>query len=222
VTCEIFRTEYDVKSSCGRRCLGAGVTASNDSSYLIGTWVSLVLEQGECLLHRSMDHEEQLVASGRGKWSKPGVPHRGWRCVDIEDLGSPQVECEMCESQTIRYVHYMQHPDFAEVLGVGCICAGHMEGDIAKARSREASMRSRTGKRKRWVSRQWRISANGNPWIRADGYRVTIFPRGGGWATAVSSEDECLVRYSRRNYPSQEEAKLAAFDCITGRLSGDA
>lgn len=55
-----------------------------------------------------MTTEEQLVANRRGKWSAAGVPHRGWHCVDIEDLGEPQAECEMCESQTIRYVHHIE------------------------------------------------------------------------------------------------------------------
>jgi hypothetical protein len=122
--------------------------------------------------------EDQLVVAGRGKWSQRGVPHKGWRCVDIEDLGEPQIECEMCESQTIRYVHHMEHPDYPKVLEVGCVCAGHMEGDISAARTREASMKSRTGKRKRWLFRKWRLSSKGNHWIEADGYRVTVYPRG--------------------------------------------
>ncbi|MBO1518817.1 hypothetical protein J3U76_04035, partial [Oceanisphaera sp. DM8] len=88
----------------------------------------------------SQDQEERLVAARRGKWSRSGVPHRGWHCVDIEDLGSPQVECGMCESQSIRYVHHMEHPAYPEVLEVGCVCAGHMEEDVAAARTREASM----------------------------------------------------------------------------------
>jgi len=40
-----------------------------------------------------------------GKWSQAGVPHRGWTCVDIDDLGEPSATCEMCETQEIRYVH---------------------------------------------------------------------------------------------------------------------
>jgi hypothetical protein len=167
----------------------------------------------------TLNQEERLVAAGRGKWSKPGVPHRGWQCVDIEDLGKPNLECEMCESQTIRYVHHMEHPTYPEVLQVGCICAGHMEGDLAAARTREASMKSRAGKRTRWLSRVWRISANGNPWIKAYGYRVTVYPRGGGWAATVSPEDDSFVKYSRRNYPTVDRAKLASFDQIT-RLLG--
>ena len=27
--------------------------------------------------------------SATGKWIQPGVPHKGWVCVDIEDLGAP-------------------------------------------------------------------------------------------------------------------------------------
>jgi len=29
----------------------------------------------------------------------------------------------MCETQQIRYVHYMHHPDYAGLLGVGSVCA---------------------------------------------------------------------------------------------------
>ena len=98
-----------------------------------------------------MDGEEQSVASRRGKWSHAGVPNRGWRCVDIKDLGEPDFVCEMCESQTIRYVHHMEHSQYPDVLQVGCVCAENMEGDVASARTREASMQSRSGKRKRWL-----------------------------------------------------------------------
>lgn len=168
------------------------------------------------------NREEELVASGRGKWSKAGVPHKGWQCLDIEDLGEPLIECGMCESQTIRYVHHMKHPNYPEILEVGCICAGHMEGDVTAARTREASMRSRAGKRKRWLSRRWKISTKGNPWIKADGFRVTVYPRGGGWGTTISSEDDKLVQHSRRYYHTEDQAKLAAFDQITRLLAREA
>lgn len=166
----------------------------------------------------TLEHEEGLVSAGRGKWSKLGVPHRGWHCVDIEDLGSPSLDCEMCESQTIRYVHHMEHPQYSEVLQVGCICAGHMEGDVAAARTRESTMKSRSGKRTRWLTRTWRTSAKGNSWIKADGYRVTVYRRANGWAATISSEDDSTVQHSRINYPTLDRAKLAAFDHITKLL----
>lgn len=166
-----------------------------------------------------MPSEEELVAHRRGKWSMPGVPHKGWHCVDIEDLGEPQAECEMCESQTIRYVHHMEHPDYPGSLAVGCVCAGHMEGSLAAARDREASMRSRTGKRARWLSRIWKISAKGNPTIKADGFRVTVYERGGGYGATIATIDGSSVQHARRNFPTVNQAKLAAFDHITRLLA---
>jgi hypothetical protein len=93
--------------------------------------------------------EEEVVAAKRGKWSAAGVPHKGWVCVDIEDLGEP--------------------------------------------------------------------SAKGNPYLMADGWRATVYPHGGGWACTIAVERE--VEHSRRNFKTISEAKLAAFDLITKRLS---
>lgn len=162
--------------------------------------------------------EQDHVTFRRGKWSMGGVPHRGWTCVDIEDLAAPDQLCEMCESQSIRYVHHMTHPKYPTTLAVGCICAGHMEGDLVAAQGRENAMRSRAGKRSRWLSRKWKISAKGNPYLQADGYRVTVYPRGGNWATTVCSLDGTLVQHSRVNFSSPERAKLAGFDQITRLL----
>lgn len=163
--------------------------------------------------------EEDHVASKRGKWSVSGVPHKGWICVDIEDLGEPSIECEMCESQLIRYVHHMEHTNYPEILQAGCICAGHMEENLTASRTREASMKSRAGKRSRWLSRKWKISGKGNPYITADSYRITVYPRGNGWACTVAAVDDSLVQHSRRNFGTINEAKLAAFDQITKLLT---
>ena len=163
--------------------------------------------------------EEEFVAHRRGKWSVAGVPHRGWVCVDIEDLGEPSTDCEMCESQTIRYVHHMEHPEYPRVLQVGCVCAGNMEGSLSASRVREASMRSRAEKRNRWLSRAWKVSAKGNPHIKAEGYRVTVYPRGQGWAFTLAPVDGSTVLHARRSYQSTSAAKLAAFDSITRLLS---
>lgn len=165
------------------------------------------------------DHEQQLVTSRRGKWSQAGVPHNGWSCVDIEDLGSPDLVCEMCESQDIRYVHHMSHEEYPEQLQVGCVCAGHMEGDLASARGREASMKSRADKRKRWVTRRWKRSAKGNHWLEADGYRVTVYRRDSGWAATVALVIGDYEKHSKRFYATEHEAMLASFDVISKLLA---
>ena len=126
----------------------------------------------------------------------------------------------MCESQSIRYVHHMQHPEYAQVLEVGCVCAGHMEGNLAASQAREAGMRSRAGKRSRWLTRRWKVSQKGNPNLRADGYRVTVYPRGDGWAYTLAPVAEFeRVIHARRNWADLGRAQLAAFDHITRLLA---
>ena len=164
-------------------------------------------------------HESDAITRRHGKWSKRGVPHLGWQCVEIEDLGEPSLTCEMCESQEIRYVHHMHHEDYPDVLACGCVCAGYMEGNLAAAKGRDGVMQSRAAKRKRWRSRSWKVSRKGNDWIKADGYIVTIFRRGIAWAASVKAEDESFDQFIRRSYRTPEAAKLAAFDLITELLS---
>jgi hypothetical protein len=31
--------------------------------------------------------EEEYFRNNKGKWSQKGIPHTGWKCVDIEDMG---------------------------------------------------------------------------------------------------------------------------------------
>lgn len=59
---------------------------------------------------KKADQHRRLM--GRGKWSQRDVPHKGWTCVRVDDLGEPSVTCEMCEFQAIRYVHHMSHPEY--------------------------------------------------------------------------------------------------------------
>lgn len=171
----------------------------------------------------SNPRETDFIRTGRGKWGKKGVPHKGWECVEIEDLGAPEAICEMCEAQEIRYAHHMQHSSYPDTLVVGCVCAGHMEGNLAAAQSRDKGMRSRFGKRKRWLSRQWKVSKKGNDWLESDGYRVVVYRKGPGWGATVSAIDESYLQHSRRAFPSADQAKLAAFDLVTKLLarSGD-
>lgn len=161
------------------------------------------------------DKESRLVAAGRGKWSIAGVPRGRWSCVDIEDLGEASLVCEMCESQIIRYVHHMRHDDYPTPLSVGCICAGHMEDDLAAAQSREASMKSRASKRKKWLSRRWRISGFGNEFLDSDGYEVTVYPTGIGWGATLAGINNAYVRHSKKTYDTKDAAKLAAFDVVS-------
>ncbi|WP_434361214.1 hypothetical protein NF212_22715 [Parasalinivibrio latis] len=158
------------------------------------------------------EFEENLISQKRGKWSSPNVPHKGWCCVHIEDLEATEQTCEMCESQEIRYVHYMQHENYPAIFKVGCICSGHMESDISAAKQRERIVKNWSGRRKRWLTRSWKLSRKGNPRLNIEGFWVTVYQKSGKWSATVSSKDGNYSKFLYRNFDSEKEAKLAAFD----------
>lgn len=159
--------------------------------------------------------ENESIEKGHGKWSLHGVPHKGWSCIEVEDLGEPALVCEMCETQTIRYVHFMQHPAYEHILRAGCVCAGKMEGNLDKAQRREDNMKSRAGKRQRWLGRKWKKSVKGNEYIISEGYIETIFGKEGDWKACIKEKDSDRTIWSRRKYKTIHEIKLASFDYIT-------
>ena len=71
----------------------------------------------------------------------------------------------------------------------------------------------------RWLQRRWRVSAKGNQWIRADGFRVTVYNKGNRLGATVASEDNNFVRHLRRAFRTANEAKLATFDFISQLLA---
>lgn len=148
-----------------------------------------------------------------GKWSNPSMPHKGWTCIGVEDLEQPSAICEMCETQEIRYVHTMSHPDYAGELQVGCVCAESMEDDYTAPRLREKALRSAAGRRKRWLGRKWKTSARGNPYINTDGFNIVIYPDNDGrWGARIEERVSGRSVASKRRYVSENAAKLAAFD----------
>jgi hypothetical protein len=114
----------------------------------------------------------------------------------------------MCQSATIRYVHIMEHPDRAGCpLAVGCVCAGHMEGDYSRARARERRVRDLPERRDRWASSGWKTSRKGNHYRRRLGVYVTVFPCDGGFKV-------CVDREYFGPFATAREAKLRSFDII--------
>lgn len=150
--------------------------------------------------------------SSFGKWSEAGVPHRGWICVGVEDLGRPDATCEMCELQQIRYVHYMEHADYPGGLAVGCDCASNMEIDKAAAPERERRMKSKAARRKRWLTRDWRLSAKNNEYLNVDGYNIVVYGSWNGFHFRVAERLGDRKWISRKPYATADAAKLAAFD----------
>jgi len=152
----------------------------------------------------------------RGKWSISGVPHKDWVCEGVEDLGAPDSICQMCESQPVRFVHYMSHKDYNQILECGCDCAGHMEGNSARADSRDKSMRNNAARRRNFPNlKGWKVSAKGNPYLRKDGMSITIFKKKLRWLFVINHPKFRDGIFSQRQYISEIQAKQAAFDMMT-------
>ena len=95
------------------------------------------------------------------RWDIAGVPHKGWACEGVNDLEDAVHTCEMCGKESIRFVHVMQHADYAGRLQVGCICAEKMaDGYDGKRAQRRVS--DRATRKAKCVDSVWKVSKKGN------------------------------------------------------------
>lgn len=160
-------------------------------------------------------YENPDVTLGGGKWSEPGVPHRGWHVVDYFKLDEQDHICEMCEKQRVMFVHVMRHEDYPDDLKVGCVCAGHMEEDLDRARQREVRYRNKAKRRDKWLGRRWRSSfAYDGEYLRTDGLSIGVYPNGSFWSATIRHRATEYKRHSERRYKTSDEAKYAAFEVM--------
>ena len=151
----------------------------------------------------------------RGKWSDEGVPHKGWRCIDVERLDERAI-CQMCESAEIRYAHHMEHPSYTMELVVGCQCAENMEEDYTAPRVREARLRTAAASRRTWLSRHWRISNRGNSFLKTrDGFHVVVWQNhDASWGDKVTDHQVGQEITSKYRDESERAVQVATFDAL--------
>ena len=157
------------------------------------------------------------------RWNKPGIPHKGWRHEGVEDVEQDYVECEMCGHEKVRYAHYLSHPEYTQVLRVGCVCAGKMIGDYVDAEAHDRRARMITTKRANLHAKTWKRSAKGNLYLKIDGRDpilggivLVIFPdkyNEGKWEYGVDGQ------FTQRRYNTSSEAKNAAIDAVLKLLT---
>ncbi len=142
-------------------------------------------------------------------WKRDDVPKSGWVCTGITDLGEPVGVCEMCGHQIIRYVHHMVHPNFRS-LGVGCICAGKMEGNIEQAKKREQDFKSKESRRENFKNRHWKTSKNSNSYIKIKDHLVVLYynKNYNNWKYSLDNQ------FCPEIYSTREEAIDAAFEAL--------
>lgn len=150
-------------------------------------------------------------------WNQLGLPHKGWRCVEVIDLrddeNSPEetdyATCEMCGNERIRFVHILEHDDFEAQLKVGCVCAENLTEDYINPRSHENKLKNKANRKAKWLTRKWRVSSQGNKFLNIDGHNLCVFLdkfRSGHWKYKIDK------KFSKNSYTSITEAKLALFE----------
>lgn len=116
----------------------------------------------------------------------------------------------MCGQEKIRFVHIMEHSTYPDILRVGCICAEKMSNDYIHPKQREKKLKNRALRRKKWLTRKWRISSKGNDYLNIRGYNIGTYKRKNGkWSWWINKI------FSRRSYKTKNEARLALFDCFS-------
>ena len=160
------------------------------------------------------DELKKKLAESPNLWKRDDVPHSGWTCTGVTDLGAPVGICEMCGYQIIRYVHHMIHPAY-HPLDVGCVCAGKMEGDIEKARKRENGLKNKEARRNNFIKRKWKTSKNGNQYLKIKDHIIVLYKQKNksGWKYSIDS------KFCGTVFTSREEALNAAFEALEQLLS---
>src|ERR1700723_2579911 len=89
-----------------------------------------------------------------------------------------------------------------------------MEEDYEGARQRETELRNASARRRKWLTRDRRVSRNGNPFMNAGGYNIVVYPAGQGWGFRISNRTTDKNLVSRRVLASMDAAKLGGFDAM--------
>lgn len=146
-------------------------------------------------------------------WKREDVPKSGWTCAGVTDLGEPTGVCEMCGHQIIRYVHHMVHP-FYRPLGVGCVCAGKIEGNVEQAIQREREFKSKQARKANFKSRKWKISKNNNRYIKLKDHLIVLYysRKNNNWKYSIDNV------FCPEVFPTEDDAVDAAFEAFDNKL----
>ena len=162
------------------------------------------------------DELREKLENSPNHWNDPNFPKKGWICTGITDLGAPEGVCEMCGYQIIRYVHHMYHQETGRSLDCGCVCAGKLEGDINKARKREADFKNKTQRRLNFTKKKWKRSSKGNEYLKWKNHLIVMycFKNSGKYNFAIDSE------FNKQAYNTRSECIIAIFNALESLLYG--
>ena len=121
--------------------------------------------------------------------------------------------CRFCGKEQIRFVHYLKHQDWREVIAVGRICASELSG-TSQADGEERKLRNYAQRRTNFLKlKGWQMSAKGNPWISFQDHHIVLLRRRDGkFKLQIDGEFGTMV------FPDERAAKLRAFDVVMRKI----
>lgn len=142
-------------------------------------------------------------------WEDPNFPKTGWSCTSVTDLGAPVGICEMCGWQIIRYVHHLVHTSGLS-LDCGCVCAGKLEGNIERAKKREAAFKNKEARKFNFKKRTWKKSGRGNEYLKIKNHLVVLFHfrDSDKWKYSIDNQ------FCKKSYSSRNEVIEAVFEAL--------
>lgn len=158
----------------------------------------------------------EKLANSPNHWEDPLFPKNGWICNGITDLGSAEGICQMCGYQIIRYVHHMYHQETDKQLDCGCVCAGKLEGDINKARKREAAFKNKLQRKTNFKKKKWKCSAKGHEYLKIKNHLIVIFhfKDSNKWKFSIDNQ------FNKTAYNSRNDCIEGIFNALEELLYG--
>ena len=114
-------------------------------------------------------------------------------------------------NEKIRYAHVMVHPDCAEEIHVGCVCAEKMTDDYINPRKSEMALKNRNSRKNNFNRVQWNFNATKKTYSKKyKGEYITIMQgRYGNWGVFFAGQR--IWDYDEQKIRTFEEAERVAF-----------
>jgi hypothetical protein len=151
-------------------------------------------------------------------WKIQGIPHKGWVLEDVYDIRedgqsideTDYETCMMCNNERIRYVHVVTHKEVEEEFKVGCVCAEKMTNDYVNPKQIENNLRNKANRRINWVKKAWKISKNGNHYLKVEEHHLLIY------IDKKINKYKCKIdeQFGKKSFENIEQAKIAIFNGI--------
>ena len=106
----------------------------------------------------------------------------------------------------------MCHPNYPNVLRVGCSCAEKMTDDYETPQDQERKIQNRAHRRVNFLKQNWETNNKGNLVLRYKGERITAIKRNGGYGFVYNNR--WVWDYKGRKICDLETLKMAAFDAF--------